>query len=76
MDLSHMRTLYEIGRITDVMAVADNKDGSWHIDCHDLWGRTLHLTTTTGDACHFTSLDAASEAAHDIGFKEIHIVEH
>lgn len=76
MDLPHMRTLYEIGRLSDVMAIPNNQDGSWHLDCHDLWGHTLHLTTAKGEACHFPSLDAASEAAHDIGFREIQVVEH
>ncbi len=76
MDLYHMRTLYEIGRLSDVMAVADNRDGSWHLDCHDLWGHTLHLTTARGEPCQFPNLDAATEAAHDIGFQQVQVVEH
>lgn len=76
MDMAHMRTLYEIGRLSNVMAVADNAEGSWQVDCRDLWGHTLHLTTTRGEPRRFNSLDAASEAAHDIGFREIQVVEH
>jgi hypothetical protein len=76
MDMAHMRTLYQIGRLSEVMAIANNTEGCWHLDCHDLWGRTLHLTTARGEACHFPSLDAASEAAYDIGFREIQVVEH
>ena len=76
MDMPHMRTLYEIGRISNVMAIPNNKDGSWHLDCCDLWGHVLHLTTASGDVCRFPSLDAATEAAHDIGFQEVQVVEH
>lgn len=76
MDMAHMRTLYQIGRLSNVMAIADNAEGSWQVDCHDLWGHTLHLTTARGEPCRFPSLDAASEAAYGIGFREIQIVEH
>lgn len=71
-----MRTLYEVGRLSDVMAVADNQDGCWHLDCHDLWGHTLHLTTPQGEACRFNNLDEVSEVAKTIGFSEVKVVEH
>ncbi|MYM63320.1 hypothetical protein [Pseudomaricurvus sp. HS19] len=76
MDMPHMRSLYQIGRISNVMAIPNNKDGSWHVDCCDLWGHVLHLTTASGEVCRFPSLESASEAAHDIGFQVVQVVEH
>ena len=76
MDMPHMKTLYEIGRLIDVVAVADNQDGDWHLDCHDLWGHTLPLTSSKGQLLHFNNLDEASAVAKSIGFTEIQIVEH
>ncbi len=76
MDMPHMQALYNIGRLSDVVAIADNQQGNWHLDCHDLWGHTLHLTTSSGQALHFSNLDEASAVAKDIGFNQIQIVEH
>jgi hypothetical protein len=76
MDMPHMKTLYDIGRLSEIIAVADNSDGNWHLDCHDLWGHTLHLTSTSGKALHFSNLDEASAVAKNIGFEQVQIVEH
>ncbi|NIB44259.1 hypothetical protein HBA55_31960 [Pseudomaricurvus alkylphenolicus] len=76
MDLAHMQKLYDLGRLSDVMAVAENQDDSWHLDCHDLWGHVLHLTDNRGEPRRFHSLDSASRVARDIGFSEIQVVEH
>ena len=76
MDLPHMRTMYDVGRLSDAMIIASNHDNSWHVDCHDLWGHTLHLTHKDGAACHYKSLDQATQVAQSIGFHEIHVVEH
>ncbi len=76
MDMPHMKTLYDIGRLSDVVAIADNPSGNWHLDCHDLWGRTHPLTSASGKALHFSNLDEASAVAKTIGFEEVHIVEH
>ena len=76
MDLPHMRTLYDVGRLSDVVAIADNHDNSWHLDCHDLWGHTLHLTNKHGTMCQFKNLDKATLAAKSIGFEDIQVLEH
>jgi hypothetical protein len=75
MDIQHMHTMYETGRLMDAVAIPSREDHGWHVDCHDLWGHTLHLTTQQGQPCNFTNLDSASEAAQKIGFNEIRIVE-
>jgi hypothetical protein len=73
MNLPHLRTLYEIGRLSDVVVFHSNLDQKWHLDCHDLWGHTLHVTTPKGEACNFTSSDKARMAAKSIGFERVQI---
>ncbi|CAH0991274.1 hypothetical protein SIN8267_01376 [Sinobacterium norvegicum] len=71
MNLPQLRTLYEIGRLSDVVVFHSDADHQWHLDCHDLWGHTLHVTTPKGDNCHFTSSDKAMMAAKSIGFSRV-----
>ncbi len=76
MDLNHMRTMYEVGRLSDATIVDDPKDHSCTVECHDLWGHTLPLTAEDGKPCHYPNHDQAEEAAHDIGFQQKHEIHH
>ena len=76
MDLPHMQALYQTGRLSDAVAVMDRTDNSWLLDCHDLWGHTLHLTEEDGETCHFGNLQEAESAARQIGFSNLSDVEH
>jgi len=76
MDLVHMRTMYDVGRLSDAMIIASNSHNAWHVDCHDLWGHTLHLTTEDGSSCYYETLDKATAAAKSIGFQQVAVVEH
>ncbi len=76
MDLPHLKNMYNVGRLSDVVAFHSNLDDRWHLDCHDLWGHTLHVTTLKGEACHFTSADKAVMAAKSIGFSSVVITRH
>lgn len=75
MDLSHMRTMYDTGRLSEAMIIASHEDNSWLVDCHDLWGHTLHLTNHSGDALHYDTVDNATKAARAIGFNQVGVIE-
>ncbi|ROS01128.1 hypothetical protein EDC56_1556 [Sinobacterium caligoides] len=71
MDLPHLRDMYSTGRLSDVVAFYSSDDDQWHLDCHDLWGHTLHVTTVKGATCHFVNSDKAIMAAKSIGFDSV-----
>lgn len=71
MDLPHLKTMYSTGRLSDVVAFHSNDDHQWHLDCHDLWGHTLHVTKRNGEACAFRSAEKATMAARSIGFQDV-----
>ncbi len=75
MDLQHLRNLKRSGQLHDA-AISPYPDGQgWLLAFHDNKGDTIPLTTAAGTHWCFHNLDRASQAAREIGFEELHIVE-
>jgi len=76
MDLMHAKAEFDAGRLSAAVVEPSQEGDGWRLLLHTESGETRVLTDHSGRECLYHSLDRATDAGRDIGFRSVRVEEH